>query len=35
MFFYTSFAAKDEHKFAEHTFELVVYRAEEDGHLRG
>ena len=29
-----SLAAKDKRKFAGYTFDLVVYRAEEDGHLR-
>ena len=35
MFFCMSLAAKDKRKFAEHAFDLVAYRAEEDGHLRG
>jgi len=30
-----SLAAKDKRKFAGHTFALVAYRAEQDGHLRG
>jgi hypothetical protein len=35
MFFHMNLAAKYKHEFAGHTFELVVYRSEEDGHLRG
>ena len=35
MFFHMNLATKDKHEFAGHTFELVVYRAEDDGHLRG
>lgn len=35
MFSYMIRAAKDKRDFAGHRFDLVAYRAEEDGHLRG
>ena len=35
MFFCMSLAAKDKRTFAGHTFDLVAYRVDEDGHLRG
>ncbi|CAB1058352.1 hypothetical protein D1BOALGB6SA_3108 [Olavius sp. associated proteobacterium Delta 1] len=35
MFYHMNLAAKETHKFEGNEFELVVYRAEEDGHLRG
>lgn len=35
MFFHMNLAAKEVHKYDGNEFELVVYRAEEDGHLRG
>jgi hypothetical protein len=35
MFYHMNLAAKETHEFDGIEFELVVYRAEEDGHLRG
>lgn len=35
MFYHMNLAAKETHEFDGNEFELVVYRTEEDGHLRG
>lgn len=35
MFYNMNLAAKEVHKYDGNEFELVVYRAQEDGHLRG
>ncbi len=35
MFYHMNLAAKEEHEYKGNIYELVVYRAEEDGHLRG
>ena len=35
MFYHMNLAAKEIHEYDGNEFELVVYRAEEDGHLRG
>ncbi|MCH7504621.1 hypothetical protein IID04_03170 [PVC group bacterium] len=35
MFYHMNLAGKELHKFEDNEFEIVVYRAEEDGHLRG
>ena len=35
MFYHMHLAAKEIHEYDGNEFELVVYRAEEDGHLRG
>ncbi|WP_445367469.1 hypothetical protein ACH5Y9_21050 [Methylomonas sp. BW4-1] len=35
MFYHMNLAAKEIHEYDGNEFELVVYRAEEDGHLEG
>ena len=35
MFYHMNLAAKETHEYDGNEFELVVYRAEEDGHLQG
>ncbi len=35
MFYHMNLAAKEIHEYDGTEFELAVYRAEEDGHLRG
>lgn len=35
MFYHMNLAAKESHEHAGNTYEIVVYRAEEDSHLRG
>ncbi|MFH1935533.1 MAG: hypothetical protein ABIN18_28665 [Pseudomonadota bacterium] len=35
MFYHMNLAGKEIHEFRGDEFEIVVYRAEEDGHLRG
>ena len=35
MFYHMKIAAREEYEYGGNTFELVVYRSEEEGHLRG
>lgn len=35
MFYHMNLAGKEVHEYRGNKFEIVVYRAEEDGHLKG
>ena len=35
MFYHYNIVKKDEHVFDDNTYEIVIYRAEEDDHLNG